>query len=170
MFRLQRHLRVSTHYRTYIESDEWRDIALRVKAAADFRCSVCNGQRNLNVHHRSYRNLGNERKHMGDLICLCEDCHTTHHAVMKERKAFGTVRMHTPSAVSAPIKRAVRPVTNPPMDGGMVVLNSQILQRLQRIHGPNVAKELGTKPNKGWMKRLVGEKITLELFRVLDPA
>jgi 5-methylcytosine-specific restriction endonuclease McrA len=40
-----------------------------------YRCAVCNSPRDLQAHHRTYRNLFNERPE--DLTCLCAVCHST---------------------------------------------------------------------------------------------
>lgn len=65
------------NYYEYIKSEGWkskREWALRL---ADYKCQVCNKNININVHHRTYENLGNERP--GDLIVLCKDCHKLFH-------------------------------------------------------------------------------------------
>lgn len=49
------------------------------KKEAGFRCELCNGEKNLEVHHRTYENHGYEWFNQDDLICLCHDCHETHH-------------------------------------------------------------------------------------------
>lgn len=64
-------------YEEYINSPEWRARAEVCKAAAGYRCRVCNGQHRLNAHHRTYERLGNEDP--DDLTCLCDRCHTLYH-------------------------------------------------------------------------------------------
>jgi hypothetical protein len=65
-------------YKEYLKSDHWqtqRKLALR---NADYRCQVCNsGNKQLDVHHRTYERLGSEIP--ADLIVLCNDCHTLFH-------------------------------------------------------------------------------------------
>jgi hypothetical protein len=64
-------------YPEYLLTPEWkvtRDAAVeRVKGS----CQICNGKDRLNVHHRNYDCLANEREH--DLIVLCADCHHLFH-------------------------------------------------------------------------------------------
>jgi len=66
------------NYHEYIASREWRQNPVRLAEleASSFRCRLCNhdGSENpLEVHHRTYENLGNERP--GDLTTLCRRCH-----------------------------------------------------------------------------------------------
>lgn len=64
------------NYYEYIQSKEWRVIADEAKNKAGRRCQVCNCSEHeivLNVHHRTYENLGNESPE--DLIVLCSRCH-----------------------------------------------------------------------------------------------
>lgn len=68
-------------YKKYIESDEWeRRRNLHVKQA-DYRCQLCNAEKDLHVHHRTYERLGCER--YTDLIALCKACHGIFHGKLK---------------------------------------------------------------------------------------
>lgn len=66
-------------YADFLKTPYWNAIAENVKKKANYRCQMCNSTENLNVHHRSYQNHGNELHHMEDLICLCKECHTKYH-------------------------------------------------------------------------------------------
>jgi hypothetical protein len=44
---------------------------------SDRKCQVCNSPHNPEVHHRTYKRLGDERPN--DLIVLCSDCHAVFH-------------------------------------------------------------------------------------------
>ncbi len=44
-----------------------------------YKCQVCNSPHDLNAHHRTYENRGNELKHLDDLVCLCRRCHEIFH-------------------------------------------------------------------------------------------
>ncbi|WP_201456138.1 HNH endonuclease signature motif containing protein [Bradyrhizobium macuxiense] len=66
------------NYHDYIASRSWRQNPARLAEleAAGFRCRICNddGQANaLEVHHRTYANLGRELP--SDLTTLCRSCH-----------------------------------------------------------------------------------------------
>jgi len=64
-------------YSQYVKTAYWHDLRRRVLARAGFRCQVCNGKSNLEAHHRTYERLGCE--HLGDLVCLCGECHRLFH-------------------------------------------------------------------------------------------
>lgn len=66
------------NYHEYIASREWRQSPARLAEleASGFRCRLCNhdgSESSLEVHHRTYANLGNEQS--GDLTTLCRRCH-----------------------------------------------------------------------------------------------
>ena len=66
-------------YARYLESPRWarkRKVAL---TQALGRCQVCNSRHELNVHHRTYERVGNERS--DDLTVLCRLCHELFHGV-----------------------------------------------------------------------------------------
>jgi 5-methylcytosine-specific restriction endonuclease McrA len=42
-------------------------------------CAVCNSPDNLQVHHRRYDHLGEER--ITDVILLCDECHRKFHGI-----------------------------------------------------------------------------------------
>jgi 5-methylcytosine-specific restriction endonuclease McrA len=61
-------------YTLYLRSEAWRAKRLEVLARAGWTCERCGltGVR-LDVHHRHYRNLGDEP--LEDLQALCRPCH-----------------------------------------------------------------------------------------------
>lgn len=64
-------------YYEYIQSPEWKQKADKARKRAGYRCQVCNRSIKeivLDVHHRTYERLGNERNE--DLTVLCRDCHS----------------------------------------------------------------------------------------------
>lgn len=66
-------------YKDYLNTPEWDETRRRHYKRSGYRCQVCNvGGVQLNVHHRTYERLGQEK--IRDLICLCQDCHTLFHA------------------------------------------------------------------------------------------
>jgi hypothetical protein len=67
-------------YDAYLASPEWWQRREAAVAAAGGRCQLCNGTKNLNVHHRTYVRLG--RENPSDLTVLCRGCHEKHHNVM----------------------------------------------------------------------------------------
>lgn len=64
-------------YNEYLKSAEWR--AFR-KQAFEFygrECSECKGTDRLQVHHKHYKNIFNEK--LEDVAILCEPCHEKVH-------------------------------------------------------------------------------------------
>jgi hypothetical protein len=74
------------NYESYIASHRWRTNAARVRelALAQGKCRLCSGEQPLEVHHRDYDNLGDERD--GDLVALCGDCHHEVTCFLRRRK------------------------------------------------------------------------------------
>ncbi len=68
-------------YYDFLKTPYWKAIAERVKIKADFRCSLCNSNKNLSVHHRTYSIHGDELYNMNELVCICQECHEKHHDI-----------------------------------------------------------------------------------------
>ncbi|MDQ2981939.1 MAG: HNH endonuclease [Actinomycetota bacterium] len=64
-------------YRLYLQTPEWAERARRARERALHRCSVCNRDDPLEVHHRTYERRGAERE--DDVIALCSTCHGLFH-------------------------------------------------------------------------------------------
>ncbi len=65
-------------YQQYLKSPEWRTLRLKALAYALHKCQLCNGEKDLHVHHRVYpKVLGTEP--VTDLTVLCNTCHTMFH-------------------------------------------------------------------------------------------
>lgn len=68
------------NYQEYLRSEHWQETRRRFKASALGKrgCYVCGTRERLDVHHKSYKRIGNER--LSDLVHLCRECHhMTHH-------------------------------------------------------------------------------------------
>jgi hypothetical protein len=61
------------NYHEYLRSPQWKEKRKAALARANYRCLMCNSPDNLDVHHRTYKNIGNEREE--DLAVLCRTCH-----------------------------------------------------------------------------------------------
>jgi 5-methylcytosine-specific restriction endonuclease McrA len=69
-------------YDQYLQTDHWQEVRRLALGRADNRCQLCNdGDSTLDVHHRTYENLGQESEN--DTIVLCRGCHTTFHEKME---------------------------------------------------------------------------------------
>ena len=82
-------------YADYLKTPEWcRRRAVQLMLA-DHRCMLCNSPADLEVHHRSYANLGAEKRY--DLIVLCggeNGCHRLFHRHRRlARPVEGQVRV-----------------------------------------------------------------------------
>jgi 5-methylcytosine-specific restriction endonuclease McrA len=64
-------------YQDYLQSSLWIDKAIFFRELKGNKCERCGSTQNLNVHHLSYENVGNE--HQKDLILLCKGCHEKEH-------------------------------------------------------------------------------------------
>ena len=64
-------------YKEYIRSDAWRRKRVEVIRRAGGVCERCGDWPIANVHHLSYRRLGNELP--ADLLGVCRQCHHTLH-------------------------------------------------------------------------------------------
>ena len=68
-----------SQYQKYLQSPEWQSTRKQAIARAGYRCQLCGAYASqLEVHHNTYKNLGNERP--ADIIVLCHDCHSRFHA------------------------------------------------------------------------------------------
>lgn len=66
-------------YREYLRTPEWRETRGAALVRSGHACSLDAAHTDrLEVHHRSYDRLGEERA--DDVIVLCHDCHRIHHA------------------------------------------------------------------------------------------
>lgn len=68
----------SLQYEAYMGSAAWKCKRSWALVLAKHKCEECGSHENLQVHHLSYENLGNE--YPIDLQVLCKDCHEAVHA------------------------------------------------------------------------------------------
>jgi len=64
-------------YEEYLQTDHWKITRRDTLEHYRYRCAKYGGHRFLNVHHRTYRNLGAENPE--DLEVLCRACHLAEH-------------------------------------------------------------------------------------------
>ena len=67
----------SIAYCEYLKTEHWKDVRERCIRAFDGKCGICNSRESIEVHHRTYSNVGNEKP--GDTIPLCGSCHDLFH-------------------------------------------------------------------------------------------
>ena len=64
-------------YYEYLKSDHWKNFKKYYYKYNPKICASCGSQEKLNLHHRTYKNLGRET--FKDIICFCESCHNKKH-------------------------------------------------------------------------------------------
>ncbi len=71
------------NYKNYLKSNHWLSVRKRFYSSKYFKgcCFCCESTDNLQVHHKTYKNIFNENDK--DLVCLCRDCHNTVHKIIK---------------------------------------------------------------------------------------
>jgi 5-methylcytosine-specific restriction endonuclease McrA len=73
---------ISLPYVEYLNT-KWWDFTRRRRLEIDkYKCKQCGGIHELEVHHLSYENLGDENIYT-DLITLCSRCHNDEHYFKK---------------------------------------------------------------------------------------
>jgi replicative DNA helicase len=75
---------MTSDYQEYLNSPEWQEVRLVALKRSGNKCQICGSKHNLDVHHNSYANLGNEHKHLEDLIVLCAEHHFLYHDALLE--------------------------------------------------------------------------------------
>lgn len=67
-------------YSEYLQSPHWQRKRRHVLNRAGYLCEICRkGDRQLDVHHRTYENKGWELSE--DLMALCRECHEKTHGI-----------------------------------------------------------------------------------------
>jgi hypothetical protein len=67
-------------YKAYLQTPQWREVRVRALRRAKSRCQLCSKSKGLEVHHRTYKNIGREK--LEDVIVLCFLCHGKFHDVV----------------------------------------------------------------------------------------
>lgn len=67
------------NYEDFLHTLYWCVISSYVKFTSNKKCKVCGKDKDLHVHHMTYKNHGDEAHHLEDLVCLCAECHQKEH-------------------------------------------------------------------------------------------
>lgn len=64
-------------YRRYLRSRSWKKKRMKRLKKDNFTCQRCGRKTNLQIHHKTYKNIYKEQ--MEDLVTLCGKCHKKEH-------------------------------------------------------------------------------------------
>jgi 5-methylcytosine-specific restriction endonuclease McrA len=68
-------------YAEFLESDYWAGVKAKARRRKHFRvCKMCGSTKNINLHHRSYKQLGQVHE-LINIVALCQECHKSIHDV-----------------------------------------------------------------------------------------
>ncbi len=103
------HVKNSSEYQTYLNSNEWQETRQRIFKRDNFRCVKCGESKNLQVHHITYENLGEEKD--ADLVTLCDKCHkSTHDLDIHDHLVYALSCAKTPTERFA-VQRAMNDIS-----------------------------------------------------------
>lgn len=77
-------------YKNYMRSDEWKAKREERLEVDNYSCAMCGrdlSRCKLQVHHITYKNLGNEQ--LNDLVTVCGSCHKKLHNYYKRKRVYG---------------------------------------------------------------------------------
>jgi len=84
----EKDFKLSFEYKMHIQSEPWKNIRQMCLIRSGFMCEKCGkvgkqmgGDTTLHVHHKTYRNFGQED--LEDLEVLCKVCHQNQHRRIK---------------------------------------------------------------------------------------
>lgn len=70
-------------YSDFLKGKYWQQVRKSVLKRDKNMCIICKLESNLQVHHDTYKNHGDEMNHLEDLMTLCRKCHKEHHDAQK---------------------------------------------------------------------------------------
>lgn len=69
------------YYSAFLDTHYWKAIRFHMLVQSGYKCMECGNSMNLQVHHLTYVNHGDEIHHLEDLVVLCAICHNKKHRV-----------------------------------------------------------------------------------------
>lgn len=84
---------MSINYYEYINSQEWQETRKLALQRAGHKCQICGTKHQLDVHHNSYSNLGNEKDNLEDLVVLCSSHHQLYHDALADVERLTNPRL-----------------------------------------------------------------------------
>ena len=86
-------------YNSYLCSKAWEDKRTQVLKRDGYRCVCCNTQAvdiPLDVHHKTYENIGKEP--LSDLAAMCKSCHDATHERLQAQEDYRQRALNRPSS------------------------------------------------------------------------
>lgn len=119
-------------YRKYLKSKEWHSRKQWALKYADYKCQTCNSDEQIDVHHRTYENLGYELP--GDLTILCHRCHKllTDAGIMKNDKDLENIDFNIKIA-NLPLKDKINLLENAIANNEIVVKQEEYIYVLHNL-------------------------------------
>lgn len=102
-------------YQSYLKSEEWKSIRSKIKKRTAKKwnfCNICGSGNNLNIHHSSYKVIGQENP--GNTVkMLCRECHNSLHEYSKQNPNFSFYKCF--GKIKSARKKAGLPIFIPPI-------------------------------------------------------
>ena len=78
------YIRYFVAYEDFLFTPYWKAIAEKTKQDAGYKCQICNSNKNLATHHKTYKHHGYELFYMkDDLVVLCDRYHKKFHDILE---------------------------------------------------------------------------------------
>jgi len=76
-------------YKRYLSTDHWKKVKTRMyNSKYKYECYCCKKKSGLQLHHKSYKTVGNEN--LNHLIWLCPECHQEVHDYLSIYNSMST--------------------------------------------------------------------------------
>ena len=80
-------------YKNYLKSNHWKEVKRRFyNSKLPKKCYVCRSRNNLNLHHKTYKSIGEEN--LNHLLVLCQKHHYLAHEYLKFAKNAGFAKVN----------------------------------------------------------------------------
>ena len=91
-------------YKKYLQSEHWKNKRDEVIVKQGNKCRVCGSDKNINIHHRTYKHHGVSivgKELNAYLLPLCEECHYLWHKYQGyKRIPFPSLRWKLKAGIS----------------------------------------------------------------------
>lgn len=126
-------------YLAYMNTPEWRRVRNRKLRTVGYQCERCGSKRDLQVHHKTYERLGNERD--DDLEVLCANDHEAEHLEQMAQSDSGIYLKIAREALKADPFRDIADLSE---DAKMLCAKHRV-----RYDGPEIHRAIGLLTSTG---------------------